>query len=119
MSHFARVENGLVTQVIVAEQDFVDSLPQEAGVRWIQTSYNTSQGIHSLGGTPLRKNFAAEGFVYLDELDAFAPPRPSPHWVLNQSTCQWEAPFPPPNDGAVYDWNDYLPGWEARAYYGP
>jgi hypothetical protein len=118
MSHFARVENGLVTQVIVAEQDFVNGIAPESGVRWIQTSYNTSAGVHAHGGTPLRKNFAAEGFVYLDDLDAFAPPSPSPHWVLNTTTCQWEAPFPPPTDGAVYDWNDFAVDWQLRSYYG-
>ena len=119
MSHFARVENGQVTQVIVAEQDFVTGIASEPGVRWIQTSYNTSAGEHRLGGTPLRKNFAGVGYTYSDELDAFIPPKPFNTWILNADTCHWQAPYAAPDDGVVYTWNDYLPGWEARAYYGP
>jgi hypothetical protein len=119
MSHFAKIRDNQVEEVIVAEQDFVDGIPLELGVRWIQTSYNTLAGQHAQGGTPLRKNFAGVGYTYSDELDAFIPPQPSPHWILNQSTCQWEPPYAPPQDGLVYTWNDFIPGWEITTYYGP
>jgi hypothetical protein len=86
MAHFAKVNNGIVEQVIVAEpeffQTFVDSSPGE----WIQTSYNTRGGVHTLGGTPLRKNYAGIGFTYDRERDAFIPPKPFASWVLNDDT---------------------------------
>jgi hypothetical protein len=121
MSHFARVVNGIVEEVIVAEQDFVDGLPAEPGTQWIQTSYNTHAGQHLLGGTPLRKNFAGQGYLYNSTLDAFMLPQPYPQWILNELTAQWEAPYPPPEtqleEGQIWVWNEYTPGWEARAYY--
>ena len=117
MSHFAKVRNNQVEEIIVAEQDFVAGLPAESGVRWIQTSYNTWAGQHMLGGTPLRKNFAGIGYTYSDELDAFIAPKPYASWILDTDTCQWTAPVPYPTDGLVYAWNDYIPGWELRTYY--
>lgn len=117
MSHFARVKDNQVEEVIVADQEFVNGLPAEAGVVWIQTSYNTQAGQHALGGTPLRKNYAGVGYTYDAERDAFIPPQTFSQWILNETTCQWEAPFPPPDDGLVYAWNEYIPGWEPRAYY--
>lgn len=111
MSHFARVVNGIVEEVIVAEQDFVNSLPQEEGTQWVQTSYNTQAGNHVLGGTPLRKNFAGVGYIYDSVRDAFIPPQPYPQWILNESTCHWEPPYPAPDDGKQYAWNEYKPGW--------
>jgi hypothetical protein len=117
MSHFARVVNGQVEEVIVAEQDFVDSLPVEENTQWIQTSYNTYAGQHQLGGTPLRKNYAGVGYTYDTERDAFIPPKPYIQWILNESTCQWEPPHPAPNDGKVYAWSEYKADWEERAYY--
>ena len=90
MSHFAKVENGLVTQVIVAEQDFIDSGSVGDPATWVQTSYNTQGGVHVLGGTPLRKNYAGIGFTYDNTRDAFIPPRPvTGTWVLDEQTCQW------------------------------
>jgi len=91
MSHFAKVENGIVTKVIVAEQDFIDSGVVGDPADWIQTSYNTRDGVHILGGTPLRKNYASKGYSYDSVRDAFIPPKPiEGNWILNEDTCQWE-----------------------------
>ena len=110
MSHFAKVENNIVTQVIVAEQDVIDS--GLFGTGWIQTSYNTRGGQHMLGGTPLRKNYAGVGFTYDADKDAFIPPQPYPSWTLNNDTCLWEAPTAYPTDNKVYDWNEDTLSWE-------
>lgn len=86
MSHFAKVVDGIVEQVIVAEQDFIDT--QEG--TWVQTSYNTYGGVHSTGKTPLRKNYAGAGMVYDAGRDAFYAPQPSEgEWNLNEDTCLW------------------------------
>ena len=106
MSHFAKVENGVVTQVIVAEQDVIDSGLFGEPSSWVQTSYNTQGGVHVLGGTPLRKNFAGIGFTYDAVRDAFIPFQPFPSWVLNENTCLWESPIPYPQDGKEYIWNE-------------
>ena len=111
MSHFAKVVDGVVTQVIVAEpeffQTFVDSSPGE----WIQTSYNTHGGEHKLGGTPLRKNYAGIGFTYDRVKDAFIPPKPFASWTLNEDTCLWEAPVAMPTDGKLYQWDEATTNW--------
>lgn len=90
MSHFAKVCDGKVVQVIVAEQEFFDTFVDSTPGEWIQTSYNTIGGQHRLGGTPLRKNFAGIGFTYDREKDAFIPPKPEGDFVLNEETCLWE-----------------------------
>ena len=112
MSHFAKVVDGKVTQVIVAEpeffQTFVDSSPGE----WIQTSYNTHGGQHSNGGTPLRKNYAGIGYSYDRTKDAFIPPKPYPSWVLNDETCLWGAPTPMPTDDKFYEWDETTTSWK-------
>lgn len=87
MSHFAKVEDGVVTQVIVAEQDVIDS--GLFGDGWVQTSYNTFGGQHP-EGRPLRKNFAGIGYTYDPVRDAFIPPQPEGNFVLNEDTCLWE-----------------------------
>ena len=114
MTHFAKVVDGVVTQVIVAEpeffQTFVDSSPGE----WIQTSYNTLGGVHKLGGTPLRKNYAGIGFTYDREKDAFIPPKPFASWVLNEDTCLWDAPVAMPDDGKIYVWDEATTNWVER-----
>jgi hypothetical protein len=111
MAHFAKVIDGKVSQVIVAEpeffQTFVDSTPGE----WIQTSYNTYGGVHKLGGTPLRKNYAGVGYTYDATRDAFIPPQPFPSWVLNEQTCWWDAPVAMPIDGQRYDWDEATTSW--------
>ena len=107
MAHYAKVENGIVTEVIVAEQDFVDT--QEG--TWVQTSYNTHGGVHVLGGTPLRKNYAGIGYTYDADRDAFYDEQPYPSWVLNEDTCSWEAPTPIPEDGSKYSWDEETLTW--------
>ena len=92
MAHFAKVENGIVIQVIVAEQDVIDSGLFGDPASWVQTSYNTRGGEHP-EGRPLRKNYAGIGFIYDAERDAFIPPEPEGDgWVLNEDTCLWEQP---------------------------
>lgn len=109
MSHFAKVENGIVSQVIVAEQDVIDS--GLFGTGWVQTSYNTYGGIHINGGIPLRKNYAGIGFTYDTDRDAFIPPKPYQSWTLNEETCLWDAPVPCPNDDKRYRWNEEQQQW--------
>lgn len=108
MSHFAKVENGIVTQVIVAEQDVIDS--GLFGEGWVQTSYNTFGGQHP-EGRPLRKNYAGIGFTYDAVRDAFYAPKPYDSWVLNEESCLWEAPIPMPQDGKDYYWDEATISW--------
>ena len=105
MSHFAQIdENNIVTNVIVAEQDFIDSGAVGDPSKWIQTSYNTQAGEHKLGGTPLRGNFAGVGYTYDKEHDVFYEPKPFDSWTLNTETWLCEAPTPKPS--GAYKWNE-------------
>ena len=79
---------------------------------WKQTSYNTHGGVHSSGGTPLRKNHAGIGYTYDENRDAFIPPKPYTSWVLNESTCLWEAPVAYPQDNNQYNWNEQNQSWD-------
>ena len=79
---------------------------------WKQTSYNTHGGVHSSGGTPLRKNYAGIGYTYDEDRDAFIPKKPFNSWVLNETTCQWETPIVKPDDGQKYSWNETIQNWE-------
>lgn len=106
MTHFAKIENDTVTQVIVAERDFIDWQPGE----WVQTSYNTRGGQHP-EGRPLRKNYASVGYIYDRQRDAFIPPQPFPSWILNDETCLWNAPVPYPEDGEIWYWNEVIQNW--------
>ena len=112
MSHYAKIENNIVTQVIVADEDFVSGL---AGT-WIQTSYNTHGGVHygpnglPDNGIALRKNYAGIGYTYDSELDAFIAPKPYDSWHLNTTTCLWEPPIPAPEGD--YHWNEALQAWQ-------
>ena len=110
MAHFAKVVDGIVTEVIVAEQDFIDT---HCTGTWIQTSYNTKGGVHSQGGTPLRKNFAGKGFTYDSSADAFYAPKPYESWTLNTTTSLWEPPVAYPTDGEIYSWNEETTSWDA------
>jgi len=107
MSHFAKIKDGIVTNVIVAEQDFIDT---QEGI-WVQTSYNTYGGQHKLGGTPLRKNYAGIGYIYDSTRDAFYIPQPYPSWTLNETTCYWEPPVAYPDNGKNYEWNEDTTSW--------
>ena len=112
MAHFAKVQNGIVTQVIVAEPEFFETFVDTSPGEWIQTSYNTYGGVHKLGGTPLRKNYAGTGFTYDKTRDAFIPPQPYPSWTLNEETCLWDSPVPYPTDGELYIWNEETQTWD-------
>ena len=111
MSHFAKIENNTVTQVIVAEQDFIDSGAVGDPSLWKQTSYNTSGGVHTLGGTPLRGNYAGVGYVYDAENDVFYAPQPYASWTLDQATWTWTPPTPYPEDGKYYTWTESTTSW--------
>jgi hypothetical protein len=113
MAHFAKIENGTVTQVNVIDEDyFADNRETRYTGQWVQTSYNTQGGVHLLGGTPLRKNYAGVGYVYDEVRDAFYAPQPYPSWTLNEDTCYWESPVPYPTDDKRYTWNEDNQNWE-------
>ena len=113
MAHFAKVNNGIVEQVIVAEPEFFDTFVDSSPGQWIQTSYNTHGGVHANGGTPLRKNYAGIGYSYDATRDAFIPPKPYASWTLNEDTCLWDAPVAMPTDGGRYTWNEATQTWDA------
>lgn len=118
MSHYAKVCDGKVVQVIVAEADFFDTFVDTSPGEWVQTSYNTRGNVHYCpesdmpdGGVALRGNYAGIGFVYDAKNDVFYPPQPYPSWVLNEATWLWEAPTPHPNDGNPYNWDENTLFW--------
>ena len=126
MAHFAKLGLGnkvLAVQVVHNNDLLVDGVENEqAGIDflnnhhktndlWVQTSYNTIGGVHVLDGTPFRKNYAGKGYKYDKTRDAFIPPTPNKSWVLNESTCQWDAPIPHPDDGKYYYWNEATTNW--------
>ena len=112
MAHYAKVVNGKVTEVIVAEAEFFDTFIDSSPGEWIQTSYNMKGGVHLLGGIPLRKNYAGIGFTYNAQLDAFIPPKPFASWALDEETCLWNAPIAKPTDDKRYRWNEDILNWE-------
>jgi len=114
MAHFAKVIDGKVTQVIVAEPEFFRTFVDTSAGEWIQTSYNTYGGVHATGGTPMRKNYAGIGFTYDRTKDAFIPPKPFASWVLNEDSCLWDAPIPMPTDDKRYTWNEEQLAWVER-----
>ena len=111
MAHFAKVNNGMVIQVIVAEPEFFNTFVDSSPGQWIQTSYNTHGGVHTNGGTPLRKNYAGIGYTYDSVRDAFIPPKPYASWTLNEDTCLWDCPVAYPDDGKVYAWDEDAQQW--------
>lgn len=111
MAHFAKVIDGYVTEVVVADEEFISSGQLGDPTNWIQTSYNTKGGVHLLGGEPLRKNYAGINYQYNEALDAFIPPKPYSSWILNESTCLWDAPIEMPKDGNHYEWNESSLSW--------
>ena len=111
MSHFAKVVDGKVSQVIVAEKEFFDTFVDSSPGEWIQTSYNTHGGVHATGGTPMRKNYAGIGFTYDRTRDAFIPPQPFASWVLDDNSCLWNAPVAMPTDGKQYTWDEATTAW--------
>ena len=115
MSHFAKLDNNnLVIFVTVGRQEDDGreaELCARTGDKYVQTSYNTHGGVHSNGGTPLRKNYAGIGYTYDEQRDAFIPPQPYPSWLLNEATCLWDAPVPMPEDGERYTWDEATTSW--------
>lgn len=110
MSHFAKVLDGIVIQVIVAEPEFFTTFIDTSPGQWIQTSYNTYGGQHP-EGRPMRKNYAGIGFSYDATRDAFIPPKPYASWTLNEETCLWNPPTPCPTDGNMYQWDESTLTW--------
>ena len=113
MSHYAKIENGVVTQVIVAEADFIESGVLGDSAEWVQTSYNTYAGVHVNGGAPLRRNYAGVGMIYDSVRDAFYWPQPtdSGTWVLDEFSCTWRRPVPLPETVGAWCWNETAQEW--------
>jgi hypothetical protein len=129
MASFAKLNSGNIVTTVVSvvnevlkdsngiEQEsigieFLKNLYNEPNVIWKQTSYNTHGGVHSSGGTPFRKNYAGIGFIYDQQRDAFISPKPYNSWILNETTCNWNAPIAIPNDNNMYKWNEEILNWE-------
>ena len=113
MAHFAKIEDGIVTQVNVVDEEYFHANRETRYTgQWVQTSYNTQGGVHLLGGTPLRKNYAGIGFTYDAVRDAFIPQKPFDSWLLNEDTCQWDAPTPYPTDDKKYVWDEKQLNWK-------
>jgi len=118
MGHFAKVSNGIVQRVIVAEQDFIDSYQDNEPGAWVKTSYNTRGNVHygsdglPDGGEALRGNYAGIGYIYDEVNDVFYPPKPYNSWTIGAETnWEWQAPVPMNNDGKRYMWNEESTGW--------
>ena len=120
MSHFAEIDkDNIVQRVIAAKQDFIDSGAVGDANNWVQTSFNTRGGVHYApnsnepdGGIALRKNYAGKGYTYDQTRDAFVPPKPHLSWILDEDTCQWDAPTPMPEDDKMYKWDEDTTSWE-------
>ena len=112
MAHYAKVVDGKVTQVIVAEADFFTTFVDSSPGEWVQTSYNTHGGVHANGGTPLRKNYAGIGYTYDKARDAFIAPQPYASWTLDEASCLWNAPVAMPTDGKPYEWSEADQAWK-------
>ncbi len=122
MAHYALLNyNNVVTKVVTGkDEDSVDhnmELVYQDIFKQIckRTSYNTKGGVHILGGTPFRKNYAGVGYTYDDSKDAFIPPKPFDSWTLNETSCLWEAPVSYPSDGELYYWNEENQSWDLSA----
>jgi len=122
MAHFAKIENGTVTQVLVITQDEVDTGSWGDPSSWVKTSYNTRGGVHyePNSHTPspdqskaLRKNYAGVGYVYDPVRDAFYTPQPYPSWSLDEQSCLWEAPVPKPapDENGLWQWDEDTQAW--------
>lgn len=124
MAHFAKVIDGTVDQVIVAEPEFFNDFVDSSPGQWIQTSYNTLGGVHYDPETKepsadqskaLRKNYAGIGYSYDTERDAFMPPKPFESWTLNETSCLWDSPVAMPDDGQLYTWNETEQRWDVMS----
>ena len=118
MAHYAFLDtNNIVTEVIVGIDEGVDGIDWEQhyaafrGQLCKRTSYNTYGGVHTGSGVPLRKNYAGIGYTYDETRDAFIPPQPYASWLLDETSCLWDAPVPYPDDGEQYQWDEELGQW--------
>ena len=125
MAHFAELDvfKKVIRVLVLDNKDTQDKNGNEVesigekylhdgfGGTWVRTSYNTSGGVHKLDGTPFRKNYAGKGYAYDEDRDAFISPKTFESWVLNEDTCQWDAPTPMPDDGKMYEWNEETTSW--------
>tara|TARA_R110001632_G_scaffold231896_1_gene371370 strand:- start:12 stop:326 length:315 start_codon:yes stop_codon:yes gene_type:complete len=102
MSHFAKIENNIVTKVIVAEVEFFDTFVDDTPGQWLETKEDGS----------IRKNHAGIGFTYDATRDAFIPKKPYASWTLNNTTCRWDCPVTYPDDDKVYNWNETDQTWD-------
>jgi hypothetical protein len=119
MAHYAFLDMAnVVTEVIVGKDETEGPTNWEIHYGNIReqvckrTSFNTSGGVHSGGGTPYRKNYAGIGYTYDETRDAFIPPKPYDSWTLNETSCLWEAPVAIPDDGQAYEWNEETTSWD-------
>ena len=112
MAHFALLDenNTVVTVLVGRDEDNEIELSTRTGQIYKQTSYNTNGGVHCKGGNPFRKNYAGVGYTYDKQRDAFIPPKPYPSWILNEQSCQWEAPVPMPTD-VMRIWDESTTTW--------
>ena len=119
MAHFAELDENNVVLRVIPGVDYPDDgeaiYQNETGKVWKRTSYNTQSGVHVLGGTPFRKNYAGLGYTYDSQRDAFIPPKPYPSWTLVEETCQWISPVSYPTDGKMYNWNEETVLWVEEA----
>ena len=111
MAHYARVVNGVVENVIIAEQEYIDNNPDIVSSEWVQTSYNTANNVHLNGGTPLRFNYAVLGGCYDADADVFYEQRPFDSWVLNTQTYLWEAPVACEGNEDEFYWSEDSLSW--------
>ena len=126
MAHFAKVVDGTVTKVIVAEPEFFNTFVDDSPGRWVKTSYNMCGGVYYDPSTNQpaadqsviaddeargRKNYAGIGYTYDSTKDAFIPPQPFASWTLNETSCLWEAPVAHPDDGNMYQWDEATTNW--------
>lgn len=128
MAHYAKVLDGIVQQVIVAEPEFFNTFVDSSPGEWLKTSYNVKGGIYYDPDTRLpvenqadaiskdigrqRKNYASVGYTYDSLKNAFIPPQPFPSWLLNEETCLWDPPTPYPDDGEDYYWDEESTSWQ-------
>ena len=125
MAHFAKLDENNIVVFVTVGRDEDNGLEAELSARtgdvYKQTSYNTHGGVHSLGGTPFRKNYAGLGYIYDAQRDAFIPPKPYNSWVLDENTCLWNSPVAMPSDAGqgdppkMYTWNENTTSWDAVA----
>jgi hypothetical protein len=115
MAYYAKVYNGVVTQVIVAREEFIQTYQDPDPGEWVQTSFDMHGGVNSAGGALLRKNYAGIGYSYDADLDAFIPPKPYDSWTLDESTCLWASPTPRPQDDPFCIWDESVGNWVSRA----